>query len=74
MKVFFSVSSSFEQAQTDVLPNNSFYKIFNLYFVRLLCPIICQVFAWTEFKFVFKVGETKYYEAAGFVFKIQNKI
>ena len=49
-------------------------QIFNLYFVRLLCPIICQVFAWTEFKFVFKVGETKYYEAAGFVFKIQNKI
>ena len=29
-----------------------------------LSPIICQVFASTDFKFVFKAGETKYYVAA----------
>ena len=32
--------------------------------MRLLCPIICQVFAPAEFKFVFKAGETKYYASS----------
>ena len=53
--------------------NSSFYKIFNLYFVRLLSPIICQVFAQAGFKFVFKAGETKYYVGASLCSKYKNK-
>ena len=54
--------------QLQFLENILFIK----YFVRplslslslSLSPIICQVFASTDFKFVFKAGETKYYVAA----------
>ena len=64
---FFSVKN-FRTGIT--LPRPQFLEniLFIRYFVRplilSLSPIICQVFASADFKFVFKAVETKYYVAA----------